>query len=284
MRWRGLLRPLVPVALLAAAALANRVPGLLRQYRTEIPLSTFHFSATLSLVIVWLLIPCGAAIAYVLFAAARPGWRRALRRQGGIGDALVRAAIATAGLAGLSRWSALAARSTPELFRADPSLPGALDLAVPAIAVLSAAALATFGLASVASAAALGSRGALLRRGTTRVAIAAGALVALLPSSPHSALEFAADLAGSLAILAWMAVCAFLLLRDHVAAWVVFGAAAFGAPAAVRLLSQPARPDVLAGAAGLLLLGAAAIALIGTGAREPSIETPPPPATPEIAS
>ncbi len=284
MRWRGLLRPLVPVALLAAAALANRVPGLLRQYRTEIPLSTFHFSATLSLVIVWLLIPCGAAIAYVLFAAARPGWRRALRRQGGIGDALVRAAIATAGLAGLSRWSAVLARSTPELFRADPSLPAALDLAVPAIAVLSAAALATFGLASVASAAALGSRGAVFRRGTTRLAVAAGALVALLPSSPHSALELAADLAGSLAILAWMSVCAFLLLRDHIAAWVLFGAAAFGAPAAVRLLSQPARPDVLAGTAGLLLLGAAAVALIGTGAREPSVEVLPPPAATEVPS
>ncbi len=283
-RWRGLLRPLVPVALLAAAALANRVPGLLRQYRTEIPLSTFRFSATLSLVIAWLLIPCGAAIAYVLFASARPGWRRALRRQGGIGDALLRTAIAVAGLAGLARWSSIAARSFPELFRPDPSLPGSLDLALPAIAVLSAAAFATFGTASAASVAALGSREAFLRRRSTRIALAAGALVALLPSSPHSTLELAGELAGSLALLTWMAVCAFVLLRDHVAAWVLFGAAAFGGPAAIRLLSQPAAPDRIAGAAGLLLLAVVAVALIGTGAREPSLDPAPAPVAPESAS
>ncbi|MEP7131840.1 MAG: lysostaphin resistance A-like protein [Acidobacteriota bacterium] len=287
-RWRGLLRPLVPVALLAAAALSNRIPGLLRQYRTEIPLSTFRFSATLSLVILWLLIPCGAAIAYILFSSARPGWRRALRRQGSLGDALIRAAIAAGGLAGISRWSAVAARSVPDLFRPDPSLPGALDLAVPAVVVLSAAALATFGTASVASAAALGSREAFLRRRSTRIALALGALLAFLPASPHSGLELLGEMGGSVVLLGWMAVCAFVLLKDHVAAWVLFGAAAFGGPAAARLLSQPAAPDRFAGIAGFVLLAAVVVALIGTAAREPSLPeavaaAPPAPPEPELA-
>ena len=41
-------------------------------------------------------------------------------------------------------------------------------------------------------------------------------------------------------VIAWLAVTAFVLLRDHPAAWVYFGTLAFGGSSAVRLLGQDA--------------------------------------------
>ena len=273
-RWRGLVRPMAPVALLAAVALGNRVPGLLRQYQTEFALSIFQFSAAVSLVILWLLILCGAAVAFILFSAARGGWRRALRRQGGLLDAALRAAIAALGLAGISRWSGVLSRAVPALFHPDPSLPAALDRALPAIPVLSAATIATFSVAAAAAAAALGSREPSFRKWAVRFAFGAALVIALLPSAPRSGTELAGELARSLVLLVWFGLSAFVLLRDHVAAWVLYGAAAFGLPAAARMLSEPAPPDRLAGALGLLLVAAAVAALIGTRRREPSLPAP----------
>ncbi len=267
-RWRGLIRPLLPVALIAAAALASRFPGLLRQYPTELALSTFEFSAALSLAIGWLLILCGAAIAFVFFSSARPGWRRALRRQGTLPDAILRAVIAAAGLAGLRRLFEVAERAVPSLFRVDPSLPGSLDRAVPAVTVLAGAAMALFLIATAASAVSLGNEDPFFRRTPARIGLAFLLVVALLPSAPHSAAELLGGLGNSLALLFWLFVCAFFLLRDHVAAWVFFGALAFGGSAAASLIAEPAAPDRISGILGLVLVAAMALALVGFRPRE----------------
>ncbi|MEO8430551.1 MAG: lysostaphin resistance A-like protein [Acidobacteriota bacterium] len=269
-RWRGLLRPLVPAALLAAAAIANAYPTVFRQYRTELPLATFRFTALMSLLIGWLGVLCVAAIGFVLFSAARPAWQRALRSQGGLGDALLRAGIAAAGLAGLSRWTRIVGRAVPALFDPDPSLPSAMERAIPSLAVLWSAATLTFLAAAVAAVVARGFREALLRRADVRALVLIGAVVALLPGSARSAVELAGGLAGSLLMAGWLAISAFALLRDHAAAWVFFGALAFGGSAASRLLAQPAAADRAAGWVGIALLAAAALALVGARRRQPA--------------
>jgi len=80
-----------------------------------------------------------------------------------------------------------------------------------------------------------------------------------------------AELTG-LAFAAWAGVCAFLLLRDHAAAWALFGILAFGGRVALELLGQPAAADRTAGAVAVLLLAAVALALLA--GRRP--EAPPP--------
>ena len=274
MRWRGLVRPLVPVGILAAVVLATRFPATLRQYVTSIPFSTFRFSVALSLLIGWILVLAAAALAFVLFSAARPGWRRALSTQGGLGDAVARAVIAAAGLAGLQRWTSLLERAVPSLFGVDPALPAILDRAWPAVSVLSGAAVATFVFASVAAAGALGGREPSFRRAGLRVAAAIAVVFALLPSDPHSAVELVERFGSSLALVAWLAFSAFFLLRDHAAAWVFFGALAFGGNTAARLLSQPAASDRFAGAAGAVLLVIVCAAIVGTARREPATTEP----------
>ena len=274
-RWRGLLRPLVPAGLLAAAAIANSYPTVLRQYRTELPLATFRFSALISLLIGWIGLVCVAAIAFVLFSAARPAWQRALRTQGGLGDAFLRAAIAAAGLAGISRWSRILEHAVPALFRPDPSLPAAVEKALPALAVLWSAATLTVLAAAVAAVASRGAGEPLLRRADVRAVVLLGVIVALMPGSARSALEFAGGLAGSALTACWLAVAAFALLRDHAAAWVFFGALAFGGAAASRLLAQPAAPDRAAGFVGLALVAAAALLLVGTRPRQPAVTEAP---------
>ena len=265
-RWSELARPLLPVALLGAAMVANAYPTIFRAYPTETPASTFLFIAAISFAVQWLLLLGAAAIAFVLFSSARPGWRRALRTQGGLGDALLRAAIATAGLAALSRLGTIAAQRVPQLFRADPSLPNSLERAFPSLAVIGSAAsqLASFGLASVVAGGGAGWRGSGFpppgHPGRDRCSGPRSRFFRLRPISPWSSRLRAR--AGSLAILAWLASSArFVLLADHPAAWVFFGTLAFGLAAAVRLLSQPAPPDRISRAAvGILLTAVGASA------------------------
>jgi hypothetical protein len=271
MRWRSLLRPMIPIAVVAGAALVNRFPVLLRVYPTEIPLPTFRFTVGLSLAIFWMLLVSGAAIALVLISGARPGWRRALTSQGGLTDALLRAAIAVAGFAGLERIFALVERSLPALYHPNPALPSELESAFPALTALSSGAFGLVAAAAAAAVVALASREASFSTASARVALAAAFVVALIPSSPRSPLDFGWRFSTSVLLAGWLAVSAFVLLRDHVAAWVIFGALAFGGAAALRLLVQPAPPDAAAGWIGLILVAAAAAALIRSPRREASI-------------
>ncbi|MGH9399627.1 MAG: hypothetical protein ACRD00_04620, partial [Thermoanaerobaculia bacterium] len=74
--------------------------------------------------------------------------------------------------------------------------------------------------------------------------------------------EFALDVLPAAIATGWMAVVVFVLLKDHAAAWVLFGALAFGGAGVAALLGQPARPDQMAGWAGAALLAIAVIALV----------------------
>jgi hypothetical protein len=66
---------------------------------------------------------------------------------------------------------------------------------------------------------------------------------------------------------AWLGFVAFGLLKDHAAAWVLFGALFFGGLEAAELLSQPAPPDQASGWAVVVLVALAATALVA-GRRE----------------
>jgi hypothetical protein len=160
----------------------------------------------------------------------------------------------------------------PQLFRVDPSLPNALERAFPSLAVLGSAASQLVAAASLAAVVALCAREGTFRRGAVRAALLAGLVIVLLPSSPRSAVEFAFDFATSAAVIAWLAVCAFVLLRDHAAAWVFFGTLAFGGSSAIRLLGQDAAADRIAGAGGLLLTVIVALMLVGFRRREPAVD------------
>jgi Type II CAAX prenyl endopeptidase Rce1-like len=285
-RWSELARPLLPVALLGAAMVANAYPTIFRAYPTETPASTFLFIAAISFAVQWLLLLGAAAIAFVLFSSARPGWRRALRTQGALGDALLRAAIATAGLAALSRLGTVTAQRLPQLFRADPSLPNSLERAFPSLAVIGSAGSQLVATASLAAVVALAARETTFRRPGIRAAMLLGVLIVILPSSPRSALEFGFELATAAAGAAWLAVAAFVLLADHPAAWVFFGTLAFGGSSALRLLGQDAAADRIAGAAGIALTAVVALLLVGFRRREPAVESvsAPPPPLPEPIS
>ena len=84
----------------------------------------------------------------------------------------------------------------------------------------------------------------------------------MLPSELRSPPEFTAEFLSSLLGAAWIAVCAFGLLRDHAAAWALFGLFYFGGRTAVDLLSQPASADVAQGGLALALLVLFGLALL----------------------
>jgi hypothetical protein len=248
------------LGLLAALATVNAIPSIGRQYQTEQPYSVFHILVATSLLIGWLALICAAAVVLVLFFAARPGWRRSLRRES-LGGALARAAVAALALAGLARWGRVLSGGVPALFEADPSLPQALERAVPAFAALWSTVTSTFGLAALAAVLALAAPHDLFRRPAGRAAGALVLLLSLLPTGFRSPGQFAAELASSVVAAAVMAAVAFLYLSDSAAAWVLFGALAFGGRAAAELLWQPAAEDRAAGwaALGLILLAVAAL-------------------------
>lgn len=260
--WKRMVPGLALVALFAGAALANSARSLLRAYPTDTPLTLFLTGSILVLVLVWILILSAAAIGFVLFSGARPGWRRALRAGGALSDALARAAISAVGLLGLGRVTAMLTRRVPELFDPQPALPSALERAVPSFAVLWSASSATFVAAAVAALFALGAREAFLQKKPARILVVLALVISAVPASFHGSVEFLGGLVPALLTLGWLGVAAFALLRDHAAAWVLFGAVAFGFRGAAELLMQPAAPDRSAGAAALLLVLLCAAALV----------------------
>jgi len=213
-------------------------------------------------VIPWIGLLLGAAGVFALVWGARPGWRRAMRAGGSLSDALARAAVAAAGLFGLARWASLAAARFPALDVPDPLLPAALEKAVPGFSALATAALGTSALAAAAAVVAIASRDPFFRKAAVRAAVAAGVLVVLFPSRFHSIGELGLEVIPAAAAMAWLFGAAFLLLKDHVAAWVLFGALAFGGRACLALLSQTAAPDRAAGWVGVVLVAMAAVILL----------------------
>jgi hypothetical protein len=276
-RWRRFVKPIVWTGILATLGLANTVPYLFRQYSTEMPMNLFRLGLGVSLSVGLLGILLVAAVGFALWSGARPGWLEALRRKGTFGDALLRAAIAAGGLLGLSRWFHVVSSRIPALYDPDPSLPSSLQLVVPAFDVLWSAARGGFAIAVLAAAMALASRSAFFRTPVGRVLAAAAILAALLPSTIHSPTDFTAEFLPALLAAIWLAICSFSLLRDHAAAWALFGLIAFGGRGAIELLAQPARPDRAAGALAAALLILAGVALLaGRRDRPPPVPELPP--------
>jgi MFS family permease len=273
-RWRQVLRPLLWTAILAAAGLANTIPYLFRQYETDKPIALFRVGLAVSLSIAWLGILLVAALGFVLLSAARPGWEWALRRRGTLRDAVLRAAIAAGGLAGLGHLLHLVASRVPSLYEPDPTLPASLQYVAPALEVLWAAGRATFSVAVLAAVAALAVRGAFFRTAAGRALGLLAIAVAMLPTTLSRPSAFLADYVPTILIAAWMALCAFVLLREHAAAWVLFGLFTFGGRGAVELLVQPAPADRDAGALTVVLLAVAGVALLAGGRRDSGPELP----------
>ena len=161
------------------------------------------------------------------------------------------------------------------LYDPDPSLPSSLQYAIPGIDVLWAAGRGGFALAAMAAAAVLAWKSAFFRTAAGRTLGILAVLVAMLPSSVHSAGEFVSEYVPGLLIVLWLAVASFGLLRDHAAAWALFGLLAFGGRAAIELLAQPAPADQTAGGLALVLLVLAGAALLG-GRRDRVVVAPPP--------
>ena len=277
-RWRTLLAPLAVAALLAACGVGNNFLSVFRSYPTQIPLAAFEFTVVIVLLIGWIVLLAGFAIAFVLFSGARPGWRRA-RLAGSLSDAGARAAVAALGLAGLARWESLAAARFTSVFSFDPSLPDSLQTAFPAVAVLWGSARSTVTIAAAAAVVALALPHPVFRKPLGRALAVLALFFALVPASFHSAPELAASLLPPLVTLAYLAAVAFWLLRDHVAAWVLFGVLTFGGRAAASLLAQPAPADRMSGWLGLLLVLLAAVALLA-GRRVEAPAPVPAPAAP----
>jgi hypothetical protein len=278
-RWKSLLPPVAVVAPVAMAGVFNVFPALMRAYPTQLPLKAFQFTSIILLLIGLIVLLCGIGMAFALFFGARPGWRRA-RLSGSLGDAFARAAVAAVGLAGLTRLTAFVASRFPVAFSFDPSLPGALQTAFPSVAVLWTAVACTVELAAVAAVAALALTHPFFRRPQGRWLGVLMVLVALVPASVHSLSEFFASLGTPVASVAYLALVSFLLLKDHVGAWLLFGVFAFGGRAAANLIYQPAVPDRVSGWIGLTLVLLAAASLLA-GRRRESSEFPAPLPQPE---
>ena len=278
-RWRWITIPLVLVGAVAAAASANRVSGAFRVYPTQQPLKLFLVGVAVLALVLWLGTLLLAAAGFVLFSGARPGWRRALRHGGSLPDALLRAAIAAAGLAGLSHVSALAATRFPALFEPDPLLPAFLAAAVPSFGAFWSVVQGTFALAALAAVAALALRQPFLKtRLGTSLGLAA-ILVAALPGRLATPGEWLASYLPGVAVIAWLSFCALGLLADHAAAWVLFGWLAIGGPMVADLASQGAAEDRSTGLAAHVLIVLAAAALVaGRRDRASDPGVPPEPA------
>jgi hypothetical protein len=269
--WKRIVGPLLVAAVGIVIAVVNTLPSVGRNYPTEQPYSLFQIAVIISLSIGAIAFVAAAGLGFVLLSGARPGWRAALRRSGSLTDAVVRAAIAAIGTAGIARWIAVASSRFPSLFEPDPTLPRALERWLPGYAGFWSAATSSFTVAVIAATAALAARTETGRRRPWRFVAAAVLLVALAPIGARSAGEFAAEWIPEILIAAWLAFCAFGLLRDHAAAWVLFGAFFFGGLRAVELLSHPAPPDRAAGWTVIVLVLLAAAALLA--GRRPRVDT-----------
>ena len=274
-RWRSLLAPMAVMAPVTAAGVANGFPVLLRAYPTQIPMTAFEFSVGVILLIGVIVLLSGAGIVFVLFSGARPGWGRA-RLSGSLGDAFARSAVAAIGLAGLTRLIGFVEARFLAAFSFDPSLPSALETAFPGLAVPWSAVRSTIGLAAAVSVLALAFRHSFFQKPLGRWLGVLVALVAVIPTSFHSLPEFLASFVTPVVVVAYLVLVGCCLLKDHVGAWVLFGALAFGGRAAAALLSQPAAEDRAAGLIGVVLLLIAAVVLLA-GRRPSPAEQPPAP-------
>jgi hypothetical protein len=279
-RWKSLLLPMAVVAPLAMAGVFNTFPALFRAYPTQLPLRAFQFTVVVILLIGLIVLLCAFGMAFALYSGARPGWRRA-RLSGSLGDAFARAAVAAVGLAGLTRLTDFAESRFPAAFPFDPSLPGTLQTAFPSVGVLWSAVGSTIELAAVVAVAALALAHPFFRKPPGRALGVLMVLVAMLPTSVHSLPEFFASLGAPVATVAYLALVAFLLLKDNVGAWLLFGAFALGGRGAAGLISQPAAPDQVSGWIGLALVLLVAMAFLAgrREAPEPSVSLPPSEAT-----
>jgi len=266
--WRPLVRPLAWTAAIIAAGLANAWPVLYRAYDTEKPMNLFRLGLVVSLTLSLLGLVLVASVAFVLLGAARPGWGAVLRRRGGLGDAVTRAGLSAAILLGTSRWFHVIAARIPALYDPDPSLPGSLGDAIPAVDVVWGAARGTFGMAALAAAVALAWNSAFFKTAVGRFLGIAAVVLVLVPSELRAPAEFGFDFVTGLVGAAAVGACAFGLLRDHAAAWVLFGLFAFGGRGAVDLLGQPAASDQAAGGLAVLFLVLAGVATLA-GRRDP---------------
>jgi MFS family permease len=273
-RWRRLLGPLAVAVVGIALAFTNSAASIARAYPTEQPLGLFQTAAAISFTIAGIGFVCLAGFGVILLSGARPGWRAALRRSGSLADALVRAVIAAAGTAGLARWRSVASARYPALFEPDPSLPGSLERALPGFAGFWSASTATFFLAVIAAVAALAWKETAFRQTAWRVVAFAAILLALAPGGSRSAAEFAAAFLPEALMAAWLAFCVFGLLKDHAAAWVLFGAIYFGGMRAAELLGQSAAQDRAAGWSVVVLVVLAAVALLAGRRQAPASMTP----------
>ena len=292
-RWRRLMGPLAVAGVGIALALANSASNVSRAYTTDQSFGLFRLAASVSFAIAGIGFVCLAGFGFILLSGARPGWRAALRRSGSLGDALARALVAAAGTAGLARWTSVASARFPALFDPDPSLPRALERALPGFAGFWSAATGTFVLAVIAAVAALAWKEPTLRARPWRALAFLGVLLALAPGGARSAAEFAAAFLPEVLMAAWLAFCMFGLLRDHAAAWVLFGAIYFGGMRAAELLAHPAAQDRAAGWSVVVLVVLAAVALLAgrrpaqapampvLAAPEPELPSPPPQALEE---
>jgi hypothetical protein len=261
-RWRSVRRPVAWAGLLAAAGLANTFPYLFRQYPTQVPMTLFQLGLVVGLSVGLLVILLVATLAFVLLDGARPGWATAMRRKGSLTDAFLRAAIAAGGMIGLARWFHVVSSRIPSLYDPDPTLPSSLQYASPAVDVLWSAGRVALVMASAAAVAALAARSAFFRTARGRALGFALLAIAALPWTLSTPAAFLADYLPSILAAAWLAASAFLLLRDHAAAWVLFALVALGGRGAVELLAQPAPPDRTAGGFAVLLLAAAGVAML----------------------
>jgi hypothetical protein len=158
-------------------------------------------------------------------------------------------------------------------------MPGALQTAFPSVAVLWTTVGSTIELAAVVAVAALALRHPFFGKPRNRWLGVLMVLVALVPRSAHSLPEFFVSFGTPVVTGAYLAAVAFLLLKDHVGAWVLFGVFAFGGRAAAALISQPAVPDQAAGWIGAVLVLLAAVALLAGRRQQPAAV--PAPATPQ---
>ncbi|HEX7252476.1 MAG TPA: hypothetical protein VF376_06305, partial [Thermoanaerobaculia bacterium] len=274
--WKKWRMGLAAIGLVALAAIANNAPAAMRLHTTERPLSSFVTFVVVGWGLFGIGVVCGVLIAFVLMEGARPGWRRALRTRGTIGDALLRAAIGAVGIIGLERWSRPLSERVPDLFEIQPALPPVLEAAVPAVSVLWGALRFSLVAGALAGVVVIAAREPFFRKPAGRFLVLVGIALVLMPTSFHTALGFLGTLVPDLVTAAWLGLTAFVLLRDHVAAWVLFGAFVAGGPSVARLLEQPAPADQAAGWMSLALLVIAVAGVLAGARRDPAVTSAPP--------
>jgi hypothetical protein len=275
-RWRALVRPLAWACVIAGAGLANSWPALMRVYDTEKPMGLFRLGLIVSLALSLVGLMLVASVALVLLGAARPGWGAALRYRGRLADAVARAALSAAVLLGVSRWFHVISARVPALYDPDPTLPSSLVDAIPAVDVVWAAARGAFGMAALAAAIVLAWNSTFFRSTAGRVLGLLAFVLVLAPSELRTPAEFAFEFATGVLAAGAVAFCAFVLLRDHAAAWVLFGLFTFGGRGAIDLLGQPAAADQGSGWLAVLLLLLFGVAVLAGRRDEGAASTPAP--------